>query len=136
MSQRLGCAGGPPWARGSARGALRSAAAPVPRPGLCVVRGTSALLLVLDSEGRLVVVNPAVLSSTGFRADELIGRRFVDVLAVPEEAALAEEAIADAFASGVAHPPEGEWLDRHGGRRRVAMQNSILADRWGDRTPA
>lgn len=102
-----------------------------PRLARAVVQGTSALLLVLDPDGRLVVVNPAVLRSTGFRESELLGERFVDVLAVPEEAALAEEAIADAFASGVAHPQEGEWLDRRGGRRRVAMQNSLLTDRWG-----
>ena len=132
MPQPLWRAGGLPWAAGSVRGALRSRLLRR-SPGLAraVVQGTSALLVVLDPEGRLVVVNPAVLRSTGFRAAELIGRRFVDVLAVTEEAALAEEAIADAFASGVAHPQEGEWLDRHGGRRRVAMQNSMLADRWG-----
>ncbi len=94
-----------------------------------VVDGTSALLLVLDEEGRIVVANAAVLRCTGWSAADLVGERFVDVLAVPEEAALAEEAIADSFETGTAHPQEGEWLDRQGGRRRVAMQNSMLRDR-------
>ena len=96
-----------------------------------VVEGTSALVCVIDVQGRIVLVNPALEQSTGWRESELLGRLFVEVLAVPEEAARAAEAIADALATGQAPNQEGEWLDRHGGRRRVAMQNSVLHHRRG-----
>lgn len=57
-----------------------------------------------------------------------MGRLFWDVLVVPEDTRLAEDCVARAVLEGHAPPQEGDWLDRWGGRRRVAMTNGVLLD--------
>ena len=58
----------------------------------------------------------------------LLGRPFWDVYVVPEHVLLAQDAVARAIATGVAHPQEGDWLTGDGERRRVAMRNTVLRD--------
>lgn len=92
---------------------------------------TEALLCVVDGEGRLLLVNPALQRFTGRPAGELLGRRFTDVYVVPEHVELALDAVARAIGTGVAYPQEGDWLTGSGERRRVAMRNTVLTDDAG-----
>lgn len=113
---------------------VRPAARPLPAGvdlGAAVVASTTALICVVGTDGRILLVNPALERVTGWRVDELVGQRFWDVLAVPEEALLAQDCIARAVLDGEAPPQEGDWLDRWGGRRRVAMTNGVLLDQHG-----
>ena len=113
---------------------------PVASLGLLVAEGSleqavlasmSALVCVIDAEGRIALFNPALERATGWSATEVLGRRFCEVLVVPSEADLAHDAITRSIATGHAPPQEGDWLDRWGGQRRVAMQNSVLRDGAG-----
>ena len=63
--------------------------------------------------------------------DDVAGRPFWHVFVVPEEVELAEDCIARAVLTGEAPSQEGDWLDRWGGRRRVAMTTSVLRDGQG-----
>lgn len=112
---------------------------PVPRAlpgtvdlGAAVVAATQALVCVVGTDGRILHVNPAVEQVTGWTRDEVVGRLFWHVLAVPEDACLAEDCIARAVLTGQAPSQEGDWLDRHGGRRRVSMTVSVLRLADGD----
>lgn len=96
-----------------------------------LVASTPALVCVIGRDGRILLFNPALERSTGWRAEEVLGRSFYDVLAVPSEAALAREFVEDAVATGVAHGQEGQWLDRWGGVRRVSLLTSVVRDERG-----
>lgn len=92
---------------------------------------TSALVVVVDGDGRIVLANPALQRFTGRCAEDLVGRHFCDVYVVPEHVELAKDAVARAMATGVAHPQEADWLAAGGVRRRVSMQNDVLVDDGG-----
>ena len=119
--------------------APRTAAPPAarrPEPGQAglagaVVTSTPALVCIVAADGTLLVFNPALERSTGWRAEEVLGRSFYDVLAVPHEAELAREFVEDAVRTGVADPQEGGWLDRWGGVRQVSLLNSVVRDEDG-----
>lgn len=96
-----------------------------------VVASTPVLVVVVGADGGIMLFNPALERSTGWRSDEVLGRAFWDVLVVPHEVELAKDCVARAIATGDAPPQEGDWLDRHGGHRRVAMQNSVVRDDSG-----
>jgi cyclic di-GMP phosphodiesterase Gmr len=96
-----------------------------------VLQATTALVCVVDAEGRVLLANPALQRFTGRSAAELLGRQFWEVYVVPEHVALAQDALTRAVVSGVAHPQEGDWLDATGRRRRVSMHNDVLADEEG-----
>ncbi|MGJ7442384.1 GGDEF domain-containing protein [Aquipuribacter sp. MA13-6] len=111
---------------------------PRPRPlpagvdlGAAVVAATTALVCVVGTDGRILMVNPALEQVTGWHRDEVVGRHFWDVLVAPEDAVMAQDCVARAVLQGEAPPQEGDWLDRRGGRRRIAMTNGVLLDDAG-----
>ncbi|WP_299037802.1 GGDEF domain-containing protein [uncultured Pseudokineococcus sp.] len=91
-----------------------------------MVTSTPALVCVIGADGRILLWNPALERSTGWCAEEVVGRSFFDVLVVPHELELAREFVDDAVRTGTADPQEGGWLDRWGGVRQVSMVNSVL----------
>ena len=95
------------------------------------VASTSALVCVVDGDGRIALANPALERFTGLSAEELLGRCFWDVYVVPEHALLAQDAHARSMATGVAFPQEGDWLAAGGQRRRVSMHIDVLLDALG-----
>ncbi len=116
--------------RGPAPSALAAASARA-QLALAFVEAVEALMCVIDSEGRILLTNPALQRFTGQDADTLLGQRFSDVWVAPEDVALAQQAVRLAIESGVAHPQEGDWLTGSGERRRVTMRNTVLHDQVG-----
>jgi diguanylate cyclase (GGDEF)-like protein/PAS domain S-box-containing protein len=96
-----------------------------------LVRSVRTFVVIVDGDGRIVLVNPAMERFTGRPAADLVGRRFVDVYVAPEHVLLAEDALSRAMATGLARPQEGDWLGAGGTRRRIAMQIDVLADDAG-----
>jgi len=96
-----------------------------------VVACTPALVCVVGTDGRILLINPALAHATGWAVEEVLGRLFWDVFVVPEEVALAQDCVARAVLTAEAPSQEGDWLDRWGGRRRVAMTNGVLRDGEG-----
>lgn len=96
-----------------------------------VVASTPALVCVVGTDGRILLMNPALGLATGWASDEVTGRLFWDVFVVPEEVALAEDCVARAVLTGEAPSQEADWLDRRGGRRRVAITTGVLRDDSG-----
>jgi cyclic di-GMP phosphodiesterase Gmr len=91
-----------------------------------VVEATAALVLVCDGRGRILLANPALQTFTGCAADELVGRPLWEVLVIPEEAVLAEEAVTEAMSGTHRLPREVTWLAAGGMRRQVELQSSVL----------
>jgi cyclic di-GMP phosphodiesterase Gmr len=92
------------------------------------VAATTALVCVVDAEGRVLMTNPALQRFTGRSAAELRGHRFTDLWIVPEHVELAQDAVRRAMDTGRAHPQEGDWLAAGGVRRRISMENDVLLD--------
>lgn len=91
-----------------------------------LVEGTDALVAVVDADGLILLVNPALQRFTGRGADELVGLPFWEVWVVPEHRELARDAVRRAMATGRAYPQEGDWLTAEGGRRLITMRNNVL----------
>jgi PAS domain S-box-containing protein len=89
------------------------------------------LIIVLDPNGRIVRFNAACERLTGWRADEVIGRRFWEFL-VPEEQRANVLQVFQQLTSG--HFPkrhENDWVLRDGSRRWITWANSVLLDAQG-----
>jgi cyclic di-GMP phosphodiesterase Gmr len=95
------------------------------------VAATDALVLVLRSDGRVLLANPAVVRTLGWQVEELSERPFWETYVVPEDVSRAQDAFGRSFREGRAYPQEGDWQDRSGGRRRIFMQNTVMFDEHG-----
>lgn len=107
-----------------------------------VLDATTDLILELDAGGRIVRLNRACRELTGYSLDDVRGRRPWEFLVPPEEADQLRRACVDApcgaaarplHGSPAAAPPrhEGLWLDKDGGRWRIAWSCTPLADAAG-----
>ncbi len=85
-----------------------------------------ALVVVLDVDGCVAYWNRACSELTGYSLDEIRGRRFWEVLLIPEEA----QAVRTVFASlrAGAHPAalSNYWVCRNGERRWIAWSNTSI----------
>ena len=86
----------------------------------------SALILVLDSEGRIVRFNPACELMTGYSLAESCGKCVWDLFLVPEEAGAFRE-LFEGIRQGLS-PAEYEscWVTRGGARRTIAWSATLL----------
>ena len=92
------------------------------------VQAVDALLCIVDGDGRILLSNPALQRFTGADGDQLLGRRFWDVWVVPDDVQHAQDHIRVAVATGRSFAEEADWVDAHGGLRRVSMRNTVLLD--------
>lgn len=63
---------------------------------------TPDLILTLDSHGRILSVNAAALSITGYQPEELIGRSYLE-LVHPQDQAASRARLAGAFSGEIQH---------------------------------
>lgn len=91
-----------------------------------VIDSSSTPILVTDSAGIVVSINPATTRLTGFGAEDLLGRPFWELL-LPE---YRWAAVRDQFADPEAFPERGESLilTASGGERIVTFSNGVLHD--------
>jgi PAS domain S-box-containing protein len=94
----------------------------------------SALVLVLDTAGRIVRFNRACEESSGYTFAELAGRAFPSELFVPEERSQALELLHQARQGSLRRPRELQWLARDGSRRSIEWTTTTLTDGIGEIT--
>jgi len=92
----------------------------------------SALLVVLDREGRIIQFNRACQETTGYSLDEVKGKSIWNLpLLVPEEI----DAINGVFSRPVAgqfpNRWENPWIAKDGRRRLIAWSNTAIVDADG-----
>ena len=98
---------------------------------IAVVEATTALVVMIDADGAIVLANPAMQRFTGQTEAELLGRPFWEVHVVPEDVARARQAVGRALAAGTSFLDEGDWLRADGTWRRMSMQNSVVTGQDG-----
>ncbi len=91
------------------------------------------LVVVLDSQGRIVRFNRACEQSTGYAASEVVGRPFWDIFLADEERDAVKREFAGICAGSdcAIAPFENYWVAKDGTRRHIQWINSPL--REGDK---
>ncbi len=90
-----------------------------------------ALVVVLDTQGRIVRFNRACEMVTGYAFDEVKGRRFWDIFLIPEEVGRIKGVFDELKAGTFPNQAENFWMTKDGGRRLIAWSNSALIDDSG-----
>lgn len=91
-----------------------------------------ALVVVLDSDGRIVRFNRACEVVTGYAAAEVLGRGVWDFLLLPEERGPVKEVFATLRAGHSPNTYENVWLTKDGQRRAIAWSNTMMTNAAGD----
>jgi len=92
----------------------------------------SALVLVLDTAGRIVRFNRACEEISGYAFAELAGRAFPTELFLPEERSLAADLLQQARFGAMRAPRELQWTARDGSLRSIQWNTTTLTDGIGD----
>ncbi len=96
-----------------------------------VLDTAGALVVVLDREGRIVRFNRACEQTTGYTADEVMGREIWDFLLAPEEKEDVKAVFADLRSGRFPSEHENYWMTKDGRRRRIAWANTAITDADG-----
>lgn len=91
----------------------------------------SALVVVLDLEGRIVRFNRACEQVTGYPFEEVRGKRFWDLFLVAEEVDAVKTVFEELMAGNFPNEHENHWLAQDGRRRLIAWSNTVLLDDEG-----
>ena len=94
-----------------------------------VLNTAGSLVLVLDSEARIVRFNRACEELTGYSYEQVRDREFWFLL-VPEEAELVA-ARWKQLVNNLANRGENHWVTRRGVRRLISFNNTVLTDPRG-----
>src|SRR5262245_31311867 len=89
-----------------------------PETTAAIVDAASMLIVVLDSEARILSFNPACERATGFAAAELIGQR-VFRLVPDDQRSEVEFVFGELRDTGRSNLHENDWFTKSGGRRRI-----------------
>jgi PAS domain S-box-containing protein len=96
-----------------------------------LVDTVDALVILLDSDGRIVRFNHACERVTGYTSAELCGRFYWEILIPPEAQADNAAAFPVSRPDQVAVRYRNDWLTRTGQRRTIEWSNAILPDEQG-----
>jgi hypothetical protein len=93
---------------------------------------TNCIIMVTDIEGIVVRVNQATSVITGYREDELLGRKVWDTGITPSDADDVEALIMWPNRSGVPIVRESDSLTRSGDKLRIVWNTNIVRDDQGN----
>lgn len=96
-----------------------------------VLETVSALVVVLDREGRIVRFNRACEEATGYASEEVEGRPLFDLFLIAEEVEPVRAVFQSLRAGHFPNQYENFWLTKEGGRRLIAWSNTALLDSSG-----
>jgi len=96
-----------------------------------VLETADALILVLDSQGRIVRFNGKCTAVTGYREEEVRGRVFWEFLLPPHYAEVAQANFSRALTERVPLGFDAPLLTRAGEERWITWRNTTVADAQG-----
>lgn len=96
-----------------------------------VLDTVGALVVVLDREGRIVRFNRACEQATGYRFEEVQGKRVWDLFLLPEEAESVKAVFRELAAGHFPNTHENYWVARDGTRRLISWSNTALVNDQG-----
>ena len=97
-----------------------------------VVDNSAALVLILDSTGRLIRFNERCVRASGLELRDVEGKQVWHVLSSPEERESEREAFSRLTSERGTSHYEGCWIAKDGSRREIAWFNSVIVNGDGD----
>jgi PAS domain S-box-containing protein len=91
----------------------------------------SALVVVLDLEGRIIRFNRACEQMTGYSFAQVQGKLIWDLFLIPEDAAHFRASFQKTRAGQPAHEFESGWRSRDGSQRTIAWSTTVLSGAGG-----
>jgi PAS domain S-box-containing protein len=99
-----------------------------------ILHTVGALVVVLDSEGRIIRLNRACEETSGYSLDAVTGQKIWDLLLVPEEVERFKAVFRQLCVDHVPRDDEGFLVTKDGSRRLIAWSSTVLPAANG--TPA
>ncbi len=96
-----------------------------------VLDTVGALVVVLDTQGRIVRFNRSCEQVTGYAFDEVKDRHFWNIFLVPEEVDRVKSVFGELKAGNFPDQAENYWLTKEGDRRLISWSNTALLDKDG-----
>lgn len=87
-----------------------------------------ALVVVLDTDGRIVRFNEKCEEVTGYSAAEVQGENFADLLIPPDEQEQVRNVFEELSRGNAPYHFENYWQTKEGERRRIRWSNTVLRD--------
>jgi PAS domain S-box-containing protein len=97
-----------------------------------VIDTSSALVVVLDREGKIVRFNRACEQTTHYSFDEVRGRYFWNLFLIPEEVEPVKATFVEVQAGQFPNEFDNYWVAKDGSRRLIAWSNTALVDNQGE----
>lgn len=96
-----------------------------------ILNTAMALVVVLDTQGKIVRFNRGCQETTNYSFDEVRGECFWDLFLIEQEVEQVKAAFQKLSAGQFPNQYENHWLTRHGERRLIAWSNTALLDNQG-----
>ncbi len=96
-----------------------------------VIDTAGALVVVREAQGRVVLFNRTAEETTGYRFEEVAGKRLWDTLVEPRDARVSRSVFQDLLAGSEAEGYEERWVTKQGGRRLLSLSNATLTGAGG-----
>ncbi len=97
-----------------------------------VLDTASALIIVLNRQGKIVIFNRACEQLTGVPAQEALGKLFWDLFLIPGEVKEVRRIFTDLLAGKFPNHHENHWLTRSGERRLISWNNTGITNASGE----
>ncbi len=96
-----------------------------------VLQTVASLVVVLDTEGRIVVFNQACEKVSGFSAEEVLGKSVWEILIPEDEKESVKRVFHELRFEAIPNQYENHWITKDGGRRLISWKNSVVSDEDG-----
>ncbi|MEG4036160.1 PAS domain S-box protein [Microcoleus sp. S36b_A4] len=96
-----------------------------------VIETTACLIVVLDSQGRIVRFNQACEKSTGYSTAEVINKYVWDLFLIPEEIEPVKTVFANLKAEHFHSEYQNYWRSKNGKKRLISWSNTVTTDGEG-----
>jgi PAS domain S-box-containing protein len=96
-----------------------------------VIDTTASLIVVLDSEGRIVRFNQACEKTTGYSTAEVVNKYVWDLFLIPEEIEPVKTVFTKLSVENFHSEYQNYWLCKNGAKRLISWSNTVTTDGEG-----
>ncbi|WP_332983414.1 PAS domain S-box protein [Microcoleus sp. A003_D6] len=96
-----------------------------------VIDTTACLIVVLDSQGRIVRFNQACEKTTGYSAAEVVNKYVWDLFLIPEEVDPVKTVFSQLNAEHYYSEYQNYWRSKNGAKRFISWSNTVMLDGEG-----
>jgi PAS domain S-box-containing protein len=96
-----------------------------------VIDTTASLIVVLDSQGRIVRFNQACEKTTGYSTAEVLNKYVWDLFLIPEEIEPVKTVFTKLSVENFHSEYQNYWLSKNGAKRLISWSNTVTTDGEG-----